>query len=221
MSDLTTREDYVNVKSLKEVTEFSKELKNYIVNQGLYTPIQNKNYVNVEGWEFAGAAMGIFPLVTETINLSKDEETKYQVKVELLRVTDDKVVGTAYAICSSKEKGREKNDEFVILSMAQTRATGKAFRLCIGWVMKLAGYEAVPTEEMPDDGSVNYFNLSPQEKEMTRKISVVRRAMEIQGYDSKESQRAFMKTVLGKLDELTEALTIEAESQTVEVEFER
>src|SRR5688572_13498615 len=32
--------------------------------------------------------------------------------------------------------------------MAQTRATGKAFRMSIGWIMKLAGYEPTPSEEV-------------------------------------------------------------------------
>jgi hypothetical protein len=32
--------------------------------------------------------------------------------------------------------------------MAQTRATGKAFRNLISWLMKAAGFEATPAEEM-------------------------------------------------------------------------
>ena len=39
-------------------------------------------------------------------------------------------------------------DEYAICSMAQTRAVGKAYRLLIGWLMKSAGYEATPLEEM-------------------------------------------------------------------------
>ena len=32
--------------------------------------------------------------------------------------------------------------------MAQTRAEGKAYRLLLGWLMKAAGFEATPAEEM-------------------------------------------------------------------------
>jgi hypothetical protein len=32
--------------------------------------------------------------------------------------------------------------------MAQTRAVGKAFRMKIGWLLKIAGYETTPAEEM-------------------------------------------------------------------------
>jgi len=35
-----------------------------------------------------------------------------------------------------------------ICSMAQTRATGKAFRNILGWLMKAAGFAATPAEEM-------------------------------------------------------------------------
>lgn len=34
--------------------------------------------------------------------------------------------------------------------MALTRAVGKAFRLCFSWVIKLAGYESCPAEEIID-----------------------------------------------------------------------
>jgi hypothetical protein len=36
--------------------------------------------------------------------------------------------------------------------MAQTRAVAKALRLCLGWIMALAGYEATPAEEMLPEG---------------------------------------------------------------------
>lgn len=32
--------------------------------------------------------------------------------------------------------------------MAQTRAVGKAYRMKIGWLLKVAGYETTPAEEM-------------------------------------------------------------------------
>jgi hypothetical protein len=52
------------------------------------------------------------------------------------------------AICSNKEGNKRQWDEYAILSMAQTRATGKAFRNLISWLMKAAGFEATPAEEM-------------------------------------------------------------------------
>jgi hypothetical protein len=39
-------------------------------------------------------------------------------------------------------------DEYAICSMAQTRATGKAFRNILGWLMRASGFSATPAEEM-------------------------------------------------------------------------
>ena len=52
------------------------------------------------------------------------------------------------AICTNKEPGKTNFDEYAVASMAQTRAVGKAFRLKIGWLLKIAGYETTPAEEM-------------------------------------------------------------------------
>jgi hypothetical protein len=38
--------------------------------------------------------------------------------------------------------------------MTQTRAIGKAYRNVIGWVMKTAGHEVTPAEEMARGGDV-------------------------------------------------------------------
>ena len=52
------------------------------------------------------------------------------------------------ALCSNKEKTKRYFDEYAILSMAQTRAIGKAYRNLLAWLMKAAGFEATPAEEM-------------------------------------------------------------------------
>lgn len=75
---------------------------------------------------------------------------KYEASVDLIRVSDGSKVGHGRAICTNEERGRELQDEYIIESMAQTRAVGKAFRTVIGWLMKMAGYEATPAEEMYD-----------------------------------------------------------------------
>jgi hypothetical protein len=49
----------------------------------------------------------------------------------------------------SDERNWSHRDDYALRSMAQTRAVAKALRLCLGWIMSLAGYEATPAEEMP------------------------------------------------------------------------
>lgn len=138
----------------EKVAEMAKVLKTHIVKHNLYTAIQGKNYVNVEGWQFAGGMLGIMPRVVEVKDLSTDSEIKWLAEVELVNLKNQEVVAKGFSICTDQEmKGGKKvrSDEYAVLSMAQTRAIGKAYRTCISWVMKVAGYEGTPSEDMGAD----------------------------------------------------------------------
>jgi hypothetical protein len=66
------------------------------------------------------------------------------------RAADGRVIGRADALCTKYEKrGPWKNaDDYARLSMAQTRATSKALKGPLGFVVSLAGYATTPAEEM-------------------------------------------------------------------------
>ena len=148
-SDLALTGELVNIGSPAELLEFAKTLKTFIIEQELYTNISGKNYVHVEGWQFAGAVMGMSAVVTKVERLefeSAEGEVKYRAEVEIVK--DGDVIGSGIAICSNRETKKRSFDEYAVASMAQTRAIGKAYRNLLGWLMKLAGYEAIPSEEM-------------------------------------------------------------------------
>ena len=151
-----TKDDLVNVNSRKSLLEFASELKAFIVKQNLFSDIKGKKYVNVEGWEFAGMATGISPIVVKCKNLSTEKETKYRAEVQLVNNLG-MIMGYGVAICSDREmtfdrstKQQKKKwlDEYAIASMAQTRAIGKAYRNKFAFLMKMAGYEPTPAEEI-------------------------------------------------------------------------
>ena len=135
-----------------QVAQMAKVLQTHIVRNNLYTKIVDKNYAHVEGWQFAGLLLGLRPLVKSVENLSTGQEVKWQAEVEILNRESGEVVGRGFAICSNKEAKKKGFDEYAVLSMAQTRAIGKAYRNLIGWVMKMAGYEGTPSEEMKKAG---------------------------------------------------------------------
>jgi hypothetical protein len=144
-----------NIAKPEEMQTMAKVLKEYIVKNNLYVQIVGKNYVEVEGWQFAGGLMGLFPRVVKVENVSKgDKEYKWLAQVEIFNNADGTIVGTGFAVCSNQEGKKKTFDEYAVLSMAQTRAIGKAYRNLIGWVMKLAGYEPTPAEDMPKTGAV-------------------------------------------------------------------
>ena len=127
-------------------------LKQYVVKNKLYSTISGKNYVQVEGWQYAGGLLGLFPMVTSVDNISEGKVYKYKATVDIVDVKSGRVVGRGLALCSNEEGKKKSFDEYAVMSMAQTRAIGKAYRNLIGWTMKLAGYEATPAEEMHKGG---------------------------------------------------------------------
>lgn len=60
-------------------------------------------------------------------------------------------VAAAESMCLRSERAWSKRDEFAVRSMAQTRASGKALRLALGYIVTLAGWEALPAEEITDE----------------------------------------------------------------------
>ena len=145
--ELAKQTENVALSNPQAVIGFAGQLKQLIVENKLYTDIRGKNYVNVEGWQIAGAFTGLYPVVEAVENLSEGNFYKYRAEVSL-RDKEGNKVGYGVAICTNKEPGKTSFDEYAVASMAQTRAVGKAFRLKIGWLLKVAGYETTPAEEM-------------------------------------------------------------------------
>ena len=153
MEQQITKPMYDLIKA-DDMLELSNQLAKLIKEKGLSSNIQGKQFVNVEGWQFAGAALGLMPIITETTDLTRrgtepgQVEIKYMAKCEVRNINTGQLVATGVAICSNFEHSKKRFDEYAILSMAQTRSIGKAYRNLLAWLMKSAGFEATPAEEM-------------------------------------------------------------------------
>lgn len=171
---ITEKTTLVKLENPKAVAEYAKELADFINKSNLAVPIDEKKYVLVEGWQFAGASMGIFPKIVNVEQIPTEGTVKFKIKgferenpiykyratVELVRLSDGIVIGQSTASCSNQEWKKKTFDEYAVESMAQTRAVGKAFRLTLGWVVKLAGFEATPAEEVIEDEVVEEAEVS-------------------------------------------------------------
>lgn len=118
---------------------------------------KNSEYVTIEGWEVLGTMLGITP-VTEIIKDIKNKQDRvvgYEARATLYRnpiIQNGEIVGgemIARAEASADKSGFQK-DMPSIRSMAQTRALGKAYRMALSWIVKMAGYEGTFAEDMPD-----------------------------------------------------------------------
>jgi hypothetical protein len=122
----------------------AQALAEVIKKQKLDVSIQGRRYVKVEGWTLLGTMLGVFPVCTWTRQL----ENGWEARVEA-RTLVGAVVGSAEAMCVRSERSWASRDDYALRSMAQTRATSKALRQPLGFVMAMGGYEATPFEEMP------------------------------------------------------------------------
>jgi hypothetical protein len=136
---------------IEEATDIANQLSDIIKSKRLYKPIGKKNHVFVEGWTTLGALLGVFPYPETSIRLDREDEIAYEATV-IVRTLNGMELSKGEAICSSKESNWKNADEYAIKSMATTRATSKALRIPLGWVMVLAGYSATPAEEMMGKG---------------------------------------------------------------------
>ena len=124
--------------------------------KGLNSRNKDAEYVTVEGWEVLGTFLGIVPVTTiiEDIKNDKDRVIGYKARATLYQnpiIENDEIVGgtvIARAEAQADKSGFQK-DLFAIASMAQTRALGKAYRMGLAWVMKMAGFEGTFAEDMP------------------------------------------------------------------------
>jgi hypothetical protein len=88
--------------------------------------------------------LGVFPVCVWT----RQMEDGWEARVEA-RTRAGEIVGAAEAECLRSEKTWANRDDYALRSMAQTRATSKALRQPLGFVMQLAGFNPTPAEEMP------------------------------------------------------------------------
>lgn len=134
------------VEVVKRATEVADALKSILNSQGLTSQISGREHVLVEGWTTLGSMLGIVPIVVWTRKL----EDGWEARVEA-RTLDGRIVGAAEAECLTSESKWKSRDDYALRSMAQTRATSKALRGPLGFIVTLAGHTATPAEEMPAD----------------------------------------------------------------------
>ena len=142
-------------------TEVANTLAPVVRNQGLVVTGLNRankeaEYVVVEGWEVLGTFLGIVPVTTTIAEIKNDKGriVGYRARATLYQnpiIENEEIVGGRVISRAEAQANRDgfQKDLFAIESMAQTRALGKAYRMGLGWVMKMAGFEGTFAEDMP------------------------------------------------------------------------
>lgn len=146
-------------EQIEKATEIANAVSAVIVQKRLYTIMRTggneKRYVHCEGWTTMGALLGCFPRITDTKEI---EPGRFLAVCEIYTATGA-LISRGEAEADIKEQIKLKNgdykdrwnDNYAVRSMAQTRATSKAFRIGFSWLMVLAGYAPTPAEEMKEE----------------------------------------------------------------------
>lgn len=139
---------------LERASQIATALAKMVEKQRLYTVISGKKYPHVEAWQTIGRMDNV--VAREASAPVHHEDGSWEASVELIRLSDGLVIGSASALCGAAGDIAGKNDwtkraDHHKRSMAVTRATSRAFRLQYAWIMALAGYEPTPADEMPHD----------------------------------------------------------------------
>ncbi len=193
--------DYHQINNVTHTTALANDLKRFVNEKKLFHNIQGKQYVNVEGWQYAGIRLGYLPICEKPERLESEDKTeiKYSCFVELFCVQTKQKVGSGYAVCSNREPGKRSYQEFAVCSMAQTRAVGKAYRNMLAWIIRAAGYEPTPLEEMDD--------VEKQEKQRHGNSSESKRKKPAAG-DPALTQAKGDKIVMATVKQKTELLLL-------------
>lgn len=180
---------------VRKSREIATALVDVVEQQQLFTMISNRKHPRVEAWTFLGSMMGAFGsavfaveewtrpvkgrLVGSVYQLDPegDRVIGWEARVEA-RTAEGAVVGAAEAMCIRAESTWKNRDDFALRSMAQTRATSKALRQPLGFLMQLAGYDPTPKEEMPTTPPEPRERVapSPTKDEFEKMMSVLGKA---------------------------------------------
>ena len=135
----------------------AKTFVDIVEQQELFTMIGPSKHLNHEAWETIAAGYGLTAAVDSTTYHWKKESDEDNGN-ELFMVESHAVVldrdgtirGGAVASCGRDEPNWATKPVHQIASMAGTRASAKALRLMLSWVVEIAGYEPTPSEEIVD-----------------------------------------------------------------------
>ncbi len=137
------------VEIISSAVRVADALKSVVVAKRLISNIGGKEYPQVEAWLTLAAMLRL----TTVCEWSRAVPDGWEARV-YVRDASGATVGAAEAQCLATERSKRTWEGYAIRSMAQTRATSKALRSVLGFIMTLAGYSPTPAEEMPEPPAI-------------------------------------------------------------------
>jgi hypothetical protein len=140
-------------KALLEASKAAKALQEVVKKARLIQRIGDRDHLRVEAWQTLGAFYGVTADIEWTKPITQPSPTytgpaTYGFEARAVALWHGQHISAAEAECRTEESNWKGKPLFQLKAMAQTRATARALRHVLAWVVVLAGYEATPAEEM-------------------------------------------------------------------------
>lgn len=151
-------------ESPKEFLEHAGKVASALIDlvnkEHLFTQVGRGKHLHVDAWTSLGSLLG--SVGGKSVYAVPDGDPEpveidgvkgFRARMKAVTI-DGQVVGGATGYCMRDEPTWKNRPFYALAGMAETRATSRALRKPLGFIVRLAGYAATAYEEMPRDGEL-------------------------------------------------------------------
>ena len=116
--------------------------------------LRGKKYIRAEGWQALAAANGLSPRISMVEEMTNGD---IRAVCDLIRLSDGETVASSEGFVGTDEPMWQNRPRYARRGMAQTRATSRACRSALAWIVPLldADLSTTPAEEMEEAAPVS------------------------------------------------------------------
>ncbi len=116
--------------------------------------LRGKKYIRAEGWQALAAANGLSPRISMVEEMQNGD---IRAVCDLIRLSDGETVASSEGFVGTDEPMWQNRPRYARRGMAQTRATSRACRSALAWIVPLldADLSTTPAEEMEEAAPVS------------------------------------------------------------------
>ena len=122
--------------------------------------LRGKKYIRAEGWQALAAANGLSPRISMVEEMQNGD---IRAVCDLIRLSDGETVASSEGFVGTDEPMWQNRPRYARRGMAQTRATSRACRSALAWIVPLldADLSTTPAEEMDEAAPVSKGKAKP------------------------------------------------------------
>lgn len=173
---------------VEQATVAAQTLKKVLDSKTKKVLINGEQYLEFEDWQTLGRFYGYTVAATETTEIWREGKLiGFAAKAVVYQ--NGQIASNAEASCMRDEPNWKSRPEFMLKSMAQTRACAKSLRNVLAWVAVLAGYKPTPAEEM--DGLTGTNGANNDQPASEKQVNFISNLLEQKGYSEEDVKKKY------------------------------